>query len=82
VALDETAKLTSGTLDRAAWLTVRVEEIAADQHQVDLLGKREVDGPLECVELTLALCGRGRAKVVVARSKMNVGHVQQARHRD
>ena len=82
VPLHETTELSSGAFDRATRLAVRIEEVAADQNKVDLLGYREIDRSLERIELALTLGGRSGAKVVVARSEMNVGHVQQARHRD
>ena len=66
-------ELRGDALDRALRLDVAVEQVAGDQEQVDLLGKREVHGRGECGELPLTLGARLLAEVVVARTEMDVG---------
>ena len=68
-------QLGGDALDRAPRLHVRVEQVAGDQDEVDLLGDRQVDGRREGGELPLALGGRLLAEVVVARAEMDVGGV-------
>jgi hypothetical protein len=73
-------QLTGRALDGSPGLRVRVEQVTADQDQVDLLGDGQVDRPLERAELPLTLVGRGRPEIVVPSSKVHIGHVQQTRH--
>ena len=79
--LDEALELGRDALDRAARLDVRVEQVAGDEEQVDLLGEREVDGRLEGRELALALGRRLLAEVVVARTEMDVRGMDDPEHR-
>ena len=64
-----------------ARLLVGVEEVARHKDHVDLLGQGEVDRPAEGVELPLALGGGRLAEVVVSGAEMDVGQVQESRHR-
>ena len=75
------AELGGDPLDRAARLGVRVEQVAGDEDEVDLLREGEVDGGPEGRELALALGGRLLAEVGVAGPEMDVGRVEQAEHR-
>ena len=68
----EPLQLGGDALDGAARLDVRVEQVAGDQEEVDLLGEGQVDGGLEGGELALALGGRLLAEVVVTRAEMDV----------
>ena len=68
-------------LDRAARLDVRVEQVAGDQEEVDLLGQGKVDGRLEGRELALALGGRLLSEIVVSRTEMDVRGVDDPEHR-
>ena len=74
-------ELGGDALDRAARLDVRVEQVAGDQEQVDLLAEGEVDGGLEGRELALALGGRLLAEIVVPRAEMDVRGVDDPEHR-
>ena len=65
----------------AAWLRVRVEQVAGDQEQVHPLLDREIDSGLEGRELALALGRRLIAHVGVAGSEMDVGCMDDAEHR-
>ena len=67
--LGQALELGRHALDRAPRLDVRVEQVAGDQEEVDLLGEREVDGRLERGELPLALGGRLLAEIVVSRAR-------------
>ena len=79
--LGEPLELGGDALDRAARLDVRVEQVAGDQEQVDLLGQGEVDRRLERRELALALGGRLLAEIVVPRAEMDVRGVDDPEHR-
>ena len=68
----EPLELRGDALDRAARLDVRVEQVAGDQEEVDLLRDGEVDGRLERRELPLALGGRLLAEIVVTRAEVDV----------
>ena len=78
--LREPPELRGHALDRALGLDVRVEQVARDEEQVDLLADREVHARLERGELALALGGRGVPEVGVTGAEMHVGGVQQAEH--
>ena len=67
-------------LDGAARLDVRVEQVAGDQEEVDLLGEGEVDGGLERRELALPLGGGLLAEIVVTRAEMDVCGVDEPQH--
>ena len=69
----QSPELRRDALDRSLRLDVAVEQVTGDQEQVDLLGKREVDGGGECRELALTLGARLLAEVVVAGTEMDVG---------
>ena len=77
----EPLQLRGDALDRAARLDVRVEQVAGDQEEVDLLGEGEVDGRLECRELALALRRRLLAEIVVAGAEMDVRGMDDPEHR-
>ncbi len=68
-------------LHGAARLDVRVEQVAGDQEEVDLLRQREVDRRLEGRELPLPLCGRLLTEIVVSRAQMDVRGVDDPEHR-
>ena len=74
-------ELGGDALDRAARLDVRVEQVAGDQEEVDLLGEGKVDGRLEGRELALALGGRLLTEIVVSRAEMDVRGMDDPEHR-
>jgi hypothetical protein len=80
LCLEEAVQLGRDTLDRTPRLGVRVEEIAADQEEVDLLGDRKIDGRDEGRELSLSLCGCPIAEVRMAGAEVNVSGVQESEH--
>ena len=80
VSLDQARKLAGGALDGSPGLGVRVEQVAADEDEIYLVGNRQLDRTLEGRELTLALVSGGRSEVVVTGAEMNVSHVQKPRH--
>ena len=65
-------------LHRAARLGVRVEQVAGDEEEIDLLGEREIDGRPEGCELTLPLRRGLVAQVGVARPEVDVRGVDEA----
>ena len=77
---DEPAKLGDHALDRPLRLGVRVEEVAGDEDDVDLLGDREIDRRPERGELSLTLGGRLLAEVRVTRAEMDVSGVEESEH--
>ncbi len=79
--LGQALELGGDALDRAARLDVRVEQVAGDQEEVDLLGQGKVDGRLEGRELALALGGRLLSEIVVSRTEMDVRGVDDPEHR-
>ncbi len=79
--VSQACQLRGDALDRAARLDVRVEQVAGDQEEVDLLGDGEVDGRLEGGELSLALrCGL-LTEIVVSRAEVDVRGVDDPEHR-
>ena len=76
----EALELGGNALDRASRLGVRVEQVARDQHEVDLLGEGEIDRRRERSELTLALGGRLFAEVRVTSAEMDVRRMEKAKH--
>ena len=78
--LGQALELGGDALDRAARLDVRIEQVAGDQEEVDLLGQGEVDGRLEGRELALALGGRLLSEIVVSRTEMDVRGVDDPEH--
>ena len=76
----QSLELRGDALDRAARLDVRVEQVAGDQEQVDLLGERQVDGGLERGELALPLGGGLLPQVVMPRPEVDVCGVDQPQH--
>jgi hypothetical protein len=78
--VDQPLQLGRRPLDRAAWLDIRVEQVARDQDEVDLLGEGKVDRCHEGRELALTLCRGSVAEVRVPRPEMDVGRVQQSQH--
>ena len=77
-AVDEALELRRHAFDRPTRLDVRVEEVAGDQDEVDLLREGEVDGRLEGRELPLALRGGLLAEVLVPRAEMHVRGVEES----
>ena len=77
-----TSRLSCGgrALDRSARLDVRVEQVARDQDEVDLLREREVDRRHEGRELPLPLRRGPVAEVGVAGPEMHVGGMEQSQH--
>ena len=76
----EPGELGDHALDRALRLGVRVEQVARDQDDVDLLADRELDRGPECRELPLAL-GRGLlAEIRMARAEMDISGVEESEH--
>src|SRR4029077_15003454 len=63
-------------------LDVRIEQVAGDQEQVDLLGKGQVHGRLERGELSLALGRRLLPQIVMTGAEMNVRGMDDPEHRD
>ena len=80
LGLDQPLELGRDALHRAARLDVRVEEVAGDQEEVDLLGQGEVDGRLERRELALTLGAGLLAEIVVSRAQMDVCGMDQPQH--
>ncbi len=78
---DQAGELRRDALHRAARLDVRVEQVAGDQEQVDLLGQGEIDRGLERRELTFALGGRLLTEIVVPRAEMDVRGMDDPEHR-
>ena len=78
--LDEALDLGRGPLDRAARLGVRVEEVARDENEVDLLCEGQVHGGHERRELPLALGGGPFTEVRVPRPEVHVRRVEQSQH--
>ena len=76
----ESLQLGSDALYRAARLHVRVEEIAGDEEEIDLLGEGEIDGGLEGRELSLSLGARLFAEIVVSSAQVDVGGMNQPQH--
>ena len=76
----EALELARDSLDGPPRLGVRVEQVARDEHEVDLLREGEVDRRTECVELALSLGGCAIAEVRMASAEMDVGQMQQAEH--
>ena len=68
----QTLELLGHPLDRSARLDVRVEQVAGDQEEVDLLGQGQVDGRPERRELAIPLGGGLHTEVVVTRAEMDV----------
>jgi hypothetical protein len=77
----EPLQLRGHPLDGTARLDVRVEQVARDQEQVDLLGDGEIHGRPECRELSLALGRRLLAQVVMTGAEMHVRGMDDPEHR-
>jgi hypothetical protein len=76
----QSTELGADALDRSPGLGVRVEEVAGDQDDIDLLRDRQIDRRLEGRELALAL-GRGLVtEIGVARPQVHVGRVEELEH--
>ena len=73
-------QLRGDPLDEPRWLGIRIEQVAGNQEDVDLLAEGEVDSRLERGELALALPRRCVAEVRVARPEMDVRGVQDSEH--
>ena len=78
----EPLQLGRDALDRPARLDVRVEQVAGDEEEVDLLRDGEVDGSLEGRELAFALSGRLLTEIVVSRTQVDVSGMDDPEHRD
>ena len=79
-SVDEALQLRGRALDGSSRLDVRIEQVARDQHEVDLLGEGEVDRRHECRELPLPLRRGPISQVRVPRPKVDVGGVEQSQH--
>jgi hypothetical protein len=77
----QAAQFRSDAFDRAPRLRVRVEEVAGDQEDIDLLGHRQLNGRLEGCELAFAEDGGTLAEIRMSGAQMDVGSVQQPQHR-
>jgi hypothetical protein len=73
-------ELGGNPVDRTARLGVRIEQVAGDEEDVDLLRDRQVNRGLECGELPLALGRRGLAEVIMAGAEVDVRGVKQSEH--
>jgi len=76
--LGEPAQLDGDPLDAPPGLGVRVEQVAGDEEEIDMLGEGQVDGGLEGGELTLPLGGGLFTEVSVARAEVDVGRVEES----
>ena len=74
----EALELGRDALHRAARLGVRIEQVAGDEEEIDLLDQREVDGRPEGCELTLPLRRRLVSQVRMARPEMDVRGMDEA----
>ena len=79
--IHEALQLRGSPLDRAARLHVRVEQVAGDEDEIDLLRQREVHRRDEGGKLPLALHGGPITEVRVAGPEVHVGRVEQSRRR-
>ena len=76
----EALQLGRDALHGSPRLRVRVEQVAGDEEEVDLLVEGELDGGLERRELALALRRRRLAEVGMTGPQMHVGRVEQSKH--
>src|SRR4029078_814354 len=76
----QTLELRGDALDRPPRLGIRVEEVAGDDEEVDLLLDREIDGCLEGGALALTLRRRALAEVGVTSTQVDVRGVEQTEH--
>ena len=77
----EPPEFSSDALNGAAGLRVRIEEVAGDEVEVDLLGDGEVHRGAERGELALTLDGGPLPEIRVPRTQVDVGRVKQPQHR-
>ena len=79
-SIGQALELARDAFHRSARLRVRVEEIASDQEQIDLLRQGQIDRRTEGIELTLSLSGGLLAHVGVASAKVDICGVQESKH--